>query len=97
VTDLNPQAEQVADASMVRNLDALAQAIWPQERELFMGRNTFSILDAMHLDAITVDFVVADTVRVPRETFASGRWRTLIRCWPTSATHTGARCGWFRW
>ena len=29
--DLNPQAAQMADESMVRNLDAQARAIWPQE------------------------------------------------------------------
>jgi ubiquinone/menaquinone biosynthesis C-methylase UbiE len=34
VTDLNPQARQMADESMVRNLDAQARAIWPQEVEL---------------------------------------------------------------
>jgi len=34
VTDLNPQAKQMADESMVRNLDAQARAIWPQERPL---------------------------------------------------------------
>ncbi|MBV9233752.1 MAG: class I SAM-dependent methyltransferase [Candidatus Eremiobacteraeota bacterium] len=33
--DLNPQARQMADESMVRNLDAQARAIWPQERPLF--------------------------------------------------------------
>lgn len=33
--DLNPQARQMADESMVRNLAAQAQAIWPQERALF--------------------------------------------------------------
>jgi len=38
--------------------------------DLFIGRNTFSILAAMKLDAITVDYVIVDTVRVPRETFA---------------------------
>jgi ubiquinone/menaquinone biosynthesis C-methylase UbiE len=45
--------------------------------DLFMGRDTFGILDALHLDAITVDYVVVDTVRVPRETFATiiGAWR----------------------
>ncbi|HVR46415.1 MAG TPA: methyltransferase domain-containing protein [Candidatus Binatia bacterium] len=32
--DLNPQARQMADESMVRNLDAQARAIWPQEVEL---------------------------------------------------------------
>jgi ubiquinone/menaquinone biosynthesis C-methylase UbiE len=35
VTDLNPQAKQMADESMVRNLAAQARAIWPQEAELF--------------------------------------------------------------
>src|SRR5271165_995907 len=31
MTDLNPQAKQMADESMVRCLDAQARAIWPQE------------------------------------------------------------------
>jgi ubiquinone/menaquinone biosynthesis C-methylase UbiE len=31
VDELNPQAKQMADESMVRNLAAQAQAIWPQE------------------------------------------------------------------
>src|SRR5215471_17486055 len=31
MTDLNPKAKQMADESMVRNLDAQARAIWPQE------------------------------------------------------------------
>jgi ubiquinone/menaquinone biosynthesis C-methylase UbiE len=35
LTDLNPQAKQMADESMVRNLAAQARAIWPQEAELF--------------------------------------------------------------
>ncbi len=39
--------------------------------DLFIGRNTFSILAAMKLDAITVDYVIVDTVRVPRDTFAA--------------------------
>src|SRR4051812_1816630 len=34
--NLNPQLEQMADESMVRNLSAQAIAIWPQERELFL-------------------------------------------------------------
>ncbi|HVY47206.1 MAG TPA: class I SAM-dependent methyltransferase [Minicystis sp.] len=33
--DLNPQAAQMADASMVRTLRAQTEAIWPQERALF--------------------------------------------------------------
>ena len=32
--DLNPQARQMADESMVRNLAAQAEAIWPQESAL---------------------------------------------------------------
>jgi SAM-dependent methyltransferase len=36
-TNRNPQAEQMADESMVRNLDAQARAIWPQEKLLFEG------------------------------------------------------------
>ncbi len=34
LTDLNPQAKQMADESMVRCLDAQARAIWPQEIQL---------------------------------------------------------------
>ena len=33
--DLNPQANEMADESMVRNLAAQADAIWPQEKPLF--------------------------------------------------------------
>ena len=33
--DLNPQAKEMADESMVRNLAAQAEAIWPQESRLF--------------------------------------------------------------
>lgn len=34
--DLNPQAKQMADESMVRCLDAQARAIWPQEAPLLL-------------------------------------------------------------
>lgn len=34
MSDLNPQREQMSDESMVRNLAAQANAIWPQESEL---------------------------------------------------------------
>ena len=33
--NLNPQAKEMADESMVRNLAAQADAIWPQEKPLF--------------------------------------------------------------
>jgi SAM-dependent methyltransferase len=39
--------------------------------DLFMGRNIFGILAAMNLEDIQVDYVIVDTVRVPRETFAA--------------------------
>jgi SAM-dependent methyltransferase len=35
MTERNPQAEQMSDESMVRNLAAQAEAIWPQEQALF--------------------------------------------------------------
>ena len=35
VDPLNPQREEMADESMVRNLAAQADAIWPQEQALF--------------------------------------------------------------
>lgn len=35
VQDRNPQAEQMGDESMVRNLALQADAIWPQEQRLF--------------------------------------------------------------
>jgi ubiquinone/menaquinone biosynthesis C-methylase UbiE len=41
------------------------------ECDLFVGRNAFGILSALGMAAITVDYVVVDTVRVPRATFAS--------------------------
>ena len=49
MTDLNPQAKQMADESMVRNLAAQALAIWPQEIELirrYALPDDITILDA---------------------------------------------------
>lgn len=44
--------------------------------DLYIGRNIFGILKAMKLEEITVDYIVVDTVRTPRETFA-----TIIEAW----------------
>jgi ubiquinone/menaquinone biosynthesis C-methylase UbiE len=44
--------------------------------DLFIGRNASGILAAMKLTEITVDYIVVDTLRVPRETFA-----TIIEAW----------------
>jgi hypothetical protein len=94
MTDLNPQAKQMADQSMVRTLDGQARAIWPQEMQvgaslcdsvqcpntrcwLWYWRNgVFGIRAAMNLQEITIDYVVVDTLRVPRETFA-----TILEAW----------------
>ncbi len=46
------------------------------QTDLFMGRNTYGILAALHLEDIRVDYVVVDTVRVPRATFAA-----IIEAW----------------
>jgi hypothetical protein len=39
--------------------------------DLFIGRNIFGILSAMNLLEITMEYIVVDTLRVPRETFAA--------------------------
>jgi len=45
--------------------------------DLFIGRDIYGILAIMKLEEIKVDYVVVDTLRVPRETFAAilGAWR----------------------
>jgi ubiquinone/menaquinone biosynthesis C-methylase UbiE len=39
--------------------------------DLFVGRNAYSILARMNFREIKVDYIIVDTVRVPRETFAA--------------------------
>jgi ubiquinone/menaquinone biosynthesis C-methylase UbiE len=45
--------------------------------DLFIGRNAFGILAAMSLEGISIDYIIVDTLRVPRETFAEilAAWR----------------------
>ena len=47
------------------------------ETDLFIGRNAFGILARMGFETITVDYIVVDTLRVARNTFAAilGAWR----------------------
>lgn len=40
MSDRNPQAKQMADESMVRNLAAQAEAIWPQEEPIMRGHGS---------------------------------------------------------
>ena len=44
--------------------------------DLFIGRNVYGMLAALGLEKITIDYVVVDTLRVPRETFAA-----IIQAW----------------
>ena len=39
--------------------------------DMFVGRRAWSILRALGLEQVTIDYVLVDTVRVPRETFAA--------------------------
>ena len=45
--------------------------------DLFVGRNVFGLLAAMGMADITLDYIIVDTLRVPRQTFAAilGAWR----------------------
>ena len=45
VDDRNPQAREMADESMVRNLAAQIEAIWPQEQPLVQRYRATSVLD----------------------------------------------------
>jgi ubiquinone/menaquinone biosynthesis C-methylase UbiE len=44
--------------------------------DLFIGRNICGILAGLGLEDITMDYIVVDTLRVPRETFAA-----IIEAW----------------
>ncbi len=44
--------------------------------DLFIGRHAYRLLASLGLEEITVDYVVVDTIRVPRETFA-----TILEAW----------------
>jgi len=46
------------------------------DTDLFIGRHVYRILVGMGLRDITIDYVVVDTLRVPRETFAE-----IITAW----------------
>jgi hypothetical protein len=103
--DLNPQARHMADESMVRNLaeafpdatvlgvdvidGSLARAREKAarfgDRVRFENRSIYQL----GLSEIAVDYLVVDTLRVPRETFARiwTAWRDGYA--ETVAQHTG--------
>ena len=47
------------------------------DTDLFIGRHAFTAFRALGLEDITLDYVIVDTLRVPREVFARiiGAWR----------------------
>jgi hypothetical protein len=51
--------------------EAAAQFGAATQTDLFVGRDAFGIPAAMKLTQIQVDYIVVDTLRVPRETFAA--------------------------
>ncbi|MDE3154280.1 MAG: methyltransferase domain-containing protein [Acidobacteriota bacterium] len=44
--------------------------------DLFIGRNSYTLLRDLGLADLTIDYVIVDTLRVPRETFAA-----IIEAW----------------
>jgi ubiquinone/menaquinone biosynthesis C-methylase UbiE len=65
---LNPQAEQMADESMVRNLAAQAQAIWPQEREIISSYGLPENARILDLACGTGEFSARILEAMPRAT-----------------------------
>lgn len=53
--------------------------------DLFVGRHTFEHLHALGLADITVDYIIVDTIRVPRDIFAA-----IITAWRDGYTEVSA-------
>lgn len=51
-----------------------------------IGRRTWSIMNALGLEDLRVDYIIVDTLRVPRETFA-----TIIQAWRDGYTEALAQ------
>jgi len=54
--------------------------------DLFIGRHIYGLLADLHLTAISIDYVIVDTLRVPRETFAG-----IITAWRDGYSEAAAR------
>jgi ubiquinone/menaquinone biosynthesis C-methylase UbiE len=54
----NPQYEQMADESMVRNLEHQAKAIWPQESAIFRGYGLDGGLDVLDVGCGTGEITI---------------------------------------
>ena len=63
--DHNPQAEQMGDESMERNLAFQARAIWPQEQALFDRYDLSGPLDILDLGCGTGEITRRLAARYP--------------------------------
>ena len=72
----NPQAEQMGDASMARNLRYQAEAIWPQERPLFDRYGLAGALRIRTIPRLEVPVIVA--LDEPQPTTGQGQAVVLV-------------------
>src|SRR4249919_2722830 len=66
--DRNPQAEQMGDESMARNLAHQAEAIWPQEQHLFSRYKLAGALRILDLGCGTGEITLRLAARYPQAT-----------------------------
>jgi len=64
--DRNPQAEQMGDESMARNLAHQADAIWPQEQHLFSRYRLAGALNILDLGCGTGEITLRLAARFPQ-------------------------------
>lgn len=64
--DRNPQAEQMGDESMVRNLGYQADAIWPQEKHLFERYPLSGVIRILDVGCGTGEITRRLTVQYPQ-------------------------------
>src|SRR5512132_3484706 len=64
----SPQAKEMADESMVRNLAAQAEAIWPQEEPIF-ERHSLDSAHILDLGCGTGEIILRLAKKYPHATF----------------------------
>ena len=74
----------------MRGVSSIGQAL------RLIGRNAFGILHRLGLTDVTVDYVVVDTLRVPRATFAA-IWEAWRDGWPWTNASQKRRCARCEW
>src|SRR6266851_1091192 len=82
----SPQAREMADESMVRNLSAQAEAIWPQEEPVFARHPPLEGARALDVGCGTGEIVARLAARFPQASFVgvdleeSHLERARVRC-----------------